>query len=148
MQKVCCKCHKGYDTTEFYKDPLNSDGYKKACKICYRKTYSTKSNKRKSPTKHWLNTIKNRAKQNRLAFNLTVEDLVIPHVCPVLGILLVRTSTQTDNSPSVDRIVPSLGYVKGNVCIISLRANRLKSCATADELQKLFEYVKKNSPTK
>jgi hypothetical protein len=42
-----------------------------------------------------------------------------------------------DNSPSLDRIDTSKGYVKGNVWVISWRANKLKSDATLAELESI-----------
>lgn len=48
--------------------------------------------------------------------------------CPVLGInLLFGKGRMGPNSPSIDRLIPELGYVRGNVAIISMRANRIKS---------------------
>jgi len=42
--------------------------------------------------------------------------------------------------PSPDRIDPDRGYIKGNVIIVSWRANWLKSNATLDELQRMAEF--------
>lgn len=42
-----------------------------------------------------------------------------------------------DNSPSLDIIIPSKGYVKGNVWVISNRANRAKSNLSLEELKTL-----------
>jgi hypothetical protein len=79
---------------------------------------------------------KRRAKVKRLEFNIDKEDIVIPEVCPVLGLKLVRGTGKTHAcSPSLDRIDPSKGYVKGNVRVISYRANQLKSDATLEELE-------------
>lgn len=50
------------------------------------------------------------------------------------------TKHANDNSPNLDRIVNALGYVKGNVIVVSARANRLKSDSTLDELRKLIEF--------
>lgn len=47
-----------------------------------------------------------------------------------------------DNIPSVDRIIPSNGYVNGNIIIVSNRANRIKNDATLDELKKVYEYYR------
>lgn len=92
----------------------------------------------------WLNNIKFRAKKKGIPFNITLDDLVFPETCPVLGIpLRARSGSFHDNSPSIDRNVPELGYVKGNVSIMSYRANRLKMHATLDELRKLIVYMEK-----
>jgi len=75
-------------------------------------------------------------------FDLLLEDIVIPESCPILGIPLVRAvGLMTDNSPSVDRIIPDLGYVKGNIAIISNRANRIKTNATASEIRAVADWL-------
>jgi hypothetical protein len=45
------------------------------------------------------------------------------------------------NSPSIDRIDPERGYVKGNIKIISFRANQIKSDASHQELKLVAAYV-------
>jgi hypothetical protein len=93
----------------------------------------------------WLNGIKYRAKQKGLPFNLTLEDLPVPERCPVLGIpLFMRSGPFHDNSPSIDRLVPGKGYVKGNVAIVSYRANRIKDYGTLDELRKVVAYLEQH----
>ena len=90
------------------------------------------------PEKRILSRIKSKAKKVGLAFNLEVSDIIIPDVCPVLGMKLVTTNQGSGyhtNSPSLDKIDPTLGYIKGNVRVISARANLLKNDATAQELR-------------
>lgn len=80
-----------------------------------------------------------RAKNKNLPFNIHIEDIVIPQVCPVLGIPLEVSSTgkPTRRSPSIDRIIPALGYVKGNIRIVSMRANTLRGSRTTADLEQL-----------
>ncbi len=86
-----------------------------------------------------------RAEKLGIPFNLTVEDCVVPKVCPVLGLpLKVGGGRNCPTSPSLDKIIPSKGYVKGNVRVISWRANEIKGNATADELAKVLRYVRKS----
>lgn len=59
----------------------------------------------------------------------------------VLNLGLLLDGSRRDRKPSLDRVVPSLGYVKGNVRVISFRANRIKSDATADELRAVLSYT-------
>lgn len=92
-----------------------------------------------------LSRAKSRAKQRNVPFDITKEDIIIPEKCPVLHIPIVTDKTQHDNLPSLDCIVPSLGYVRGNVCVISMRANRLKNESTLQELEALVEYVRQHS---
>lgn len=76
-----------------------------------------------------------------LAFTIAVADIEIPPVCPVLGIPINTASEGlTANSPSVDRIVPALGYVPSNIAVISWRANKLKSDGTPEELAAIVRY--------
>lgn len=91
----------------------------------------------------WYSTVgqaKERAKARSLPFALDRHEpcCVLPDRCPVLGITLIygrkSKSGPTPSSPSIDRIRPALGYVAGNVRVISHRANQIKSNATADEL--------------
>lgn len=79
--------------------------------------------------------LKKRAIEAGIPFNLThseMRELLQCRVCPVLDIPL--DSSSFGNRPSVDRIDPHLGYVVGNVRIISNRANTLRSNATLREM--------------
>jgi hypothetical protein len=90
--------------------------------------------------RHLCTAAKRRALINGVPFNLRPSDIVIPHVCPLLGISIAPAAGNRrvlDTSPSVDRIRPELGYVHGNVWVISHRANRAKSDLTLAELEAL-----------
>lgn len=90
--------------------------------------------------------LRSRAKKNGIAFNLTPDDIIIPEYCPVLGIKIERNhghSGYFDNSPSVDRIKPELGYTKGNIRVISNRANLLKNNATVEELELILQDLRR-----
>jgi len=84
------------------------------------------------------------AKRARLAgipFSITLDDVVIPDRCPVLGLPLVRSRKHlSDTSPSLDRIIPSLGYVPGNVLVVSYRVNRMKQNATPEEILQIGRF--------
>lgn len=86
----------------------------------------------------WSNA-KKRAREQGLIFDIEPSDIQIPEKCPVLEIPICLTNTRVQgNSPSIDRIDPNRGYVKGNVRVISFRANTLKSDATKQEIQKII----------
>ena len=91
--------------------------------------------KRRHPEQSLWSGAKHRALKEGIAFDIDPSDVVIPLLCPVLGLLLDLSGGQRRNtSPSLDKVIPSLGYVKGNVRVISWRANRLKNDGTLDEL--------------
>lgn len=97
-------------------------------------------------------SIRFRAVARGLPFNLSSEDIFdlipIDYRCPVLGIPFSFGAKLCAGTPSVDRLVPELGYVRGNVAIISHRANRLKgNCTDPDELRRLADWVE-NSKAK
>lgn len=93
-----------------------------------------------------LGRLKYRAKKKGLEFNLEIGDLPIPEFCPVLGMRLViglGVEYRTEpNAPSVDRFDNAKGYVKGNVRVISNRANMLKKDATLQEMEALVSYMR------
>lgn len=90
-----------------------------------------------------LKTLRQRAKNKGLDFNLVATDILVPEFCPVLGIRLKINRGRVDwDSPSVDRIDNRYGYVKGNVRVISHRANRLRADATVDELLRVVADLK------
>ena len=90
---------------------------------------------------------KRRAKERNLDFNLDpsyIKSLGMPSICPVLGIEIdYQANEKHDASPSIDKFYPKLGYVKGNVQIISYKANRIKSDGSPEEWEKIAEWCKK-----
>lgn len=97
--------------------------------------------KKQDPIGALLRLAKIRAKYRGLVFDVALSDLEpLPTHCPVLGIPLLYTGTLRDRPSwaSLDRIDNSKGYVRGNVRIISYRANSLKSDATPTEMALLY----------
>lgn len=90
------------------------------------------------PEKYILGRSRQNAKKLNLDFNIDVNDIVIPERCPILNEPLV---VGTRYAPSVDRIIPKLGYVKGNVWVISLKANAMKSDASLKEMKLFSKWV-------
>ena len=86
-------------------------------------------------------------KRNNIRFDLEFDDLEWPTHCPILGVEIDYLGMETgkqENSPSFDKLVPSKGYTKGNVQIISWRANRIKNNGNAEEHRKIAEYIDKH----
>jgi hypothetical protein len=87
--------------------------------------------------KYLLNCTRRRALKENIPFD--VGDILIPGFCPVFGFPLVVGSGK-DNGPEIpeiDKIISAKGYTKGNVWVISRRANRLKNDATPEESMRL-----------
>ena len=49
--------------------------------------------------------------------------------------------TMEENSGELDRYIPSLGYVRGNVDFMSRRANRVKQDFSLEEMRKLIAWM-------
>jgi hypothetical protein len=70
---------------------------------------------------------------------------IAPEKCPMLGRTLVFGKGGVHKySPSLDKIIPSKGYVRGNIQVISNKANTMKQDATLQEFKKLCEWGVKN----
>ena len=97
-------------------------------------------------TKHlplrMLRAAKHRAKRDGIPFKLELSDIVIPEFCPVFtATRLENKGYLSDNSPTLDRLIPELGYVRGNVRVISHKANSMKRNATAQEIRQVADWL-------
>lgn len=156
QSKWCLQCKRAY--RKAYKEKnaekmkqsyeLRKEQYKNARK----EVYHSNEKKSREKLKKWyrnntrnrlFHSAKRRAKAKGLDFNIEKEDIVIPYKCPVLNIkLAVGKEYAHDNSPSLDRIIPEKGYVKGNVIVVSHKANSIKNNATVKDLEKVFNFYK------
>lgn len=124
--------------------PLTPD----ICKICSQSLKRKRVHK--NPERYLLKQIKSRCRRDGRKCNLTVQDIVIPKCCPVFGFPLVITNMLAggirgaDDIPSPDRIDNDLDYLKGNVRIISWKANQIKGEATIEELKAIVKYMEEH----
>ncbi|GAA0199209.1 hypothetical protein QOZ96_001230 [Brevundimonas nasdae] len=95
------------------------------CNAAYMRRY-LKVHRRLVPAVALHSRARQRAARRGLPFDLEVRDIIVPTICPALGVPLVIGEMRSPYSPSLDRIRPALGYVRGNTRVISDRANRLK----------------------
>ena len=129
---------------EFNKSAINHS-VKPPCKCC--SSVLGKISYRKHILKNLLRLAKHRALRKGIEFSITEIDIKIPEFCPLLGIPIIigrKGKAQSDNSPNIDRIDPSKGYVKGNVWVVSSRANRIKYNSTLEELELICSNLRKN----
>ena len=126
---------------KFHKEKQALFGRHSKCKDC-RKPMSQKHYATVSLERRTLQRAKSRAIQKGVPFSLTIDDIIIPEYCPILKTKLEQgDKIHNDNSPSLDRLIPSLGYVPGNVTVISYKANRIKNDATPEELKAIVAWV-------
>jgi len=95
-----------------------------------------------------LTYAKRRARDFNLSCTITTADISIPTYCPIFGFPLVRHLGRKGDggrwqfdSPTVDRIVPALGYVPGNIQVISHKANSIKSNHSIEDLRIFAEWI-------
>lgn len=129
---------------------IDNRGWRK-CRLCQRAISSkrAKARRREDPCWNLLVAAKARATKRGEPFTLTEADIseVWPadNRCPVLGIPFQRQDgKRTGASPSLDRLNNAWGYQKGNIAVVSWRANNLKSDATASELEKIVNWMRLN----
>jgi hypothetical protein len=127
--------------------------YRSECKKCslliintekYCSPEKRRTLHRKDPRKVMLIHAKQRAIKKGLDFNIDKSDIIIPDICPLLNIsLFVNDDKLGPNSPTVDRIVCEKGYIKGNVMVISAKANTAKGNLSFEELNLLIDNLKR-----
>jgi len=149
--KQCSKCGTIKPLSDFFKRKNSRDGLNGQCKVCQNKKNSKweKENPIKMQTMYMTCAARARARKKDLPFDIDATYLrsMVTDTCPVLGIKLEWSTLRGHgsrlfpNSPSLDRIIPERGYVKGNVWIISHRANQIKSNASHEELKLVTEAV-------
>jgi len=133
----CRNCGKDKRADAFSKHAQCRTGYDLSrCKDCKKAAhdYGETSNEYRILTR-----ARSRARKKGQEFNITLADIVIPELCPVFGVKLVYGDL--DWTPSIDRLDASRGYVKGNIAIMSNKANRLKNNATAEELRAVAAWL-------
>jgi hypothetical protein len=97
---------------------------------------------KKDPRKQMVWSAKKRAVKIGVPFNLRWQDINMPTHCPILGLKFeTSASGGSDNSPTIDRIIPSVGYIASNVHVICMKANRIKNNATASEVQAVANFL-------
>jgi hypothetical protein len=139
--KTCKICREAKTHTDFPKSSARKDGLLKICRQCLA---VMKAQDYKDKWFSYQVRLKRAfSKQKGLPFNLTEDYLksIWTDNCPVFDKPFVKFDKSNDLSPALDRIIPELGYVKGNVCYISARANRIKYDATVEEIKQVLKFM-------
>ena len=96
-----------------------------------------------------LSSAKNRAKRQGVDFDLTIDYLltIASDNCPVDGFPMEwRVNKEQEagpamRTPSLDKVIPSLGYTKGNVQVICWQYNSWKRNMLVDDMRTLLSYL-------
>jgi hypothetical protein len=98
-----------------------------------------------NPAKVLLSLARQRAKNNGIPFSITDKDIRIGKFCPVLRVPYEtgKNHVPHPHAPSLDRINPSLGYVPGNVVVISRMANTIKHDASFEQIGRVYRWLKR-----
>jgi len=97
-----------------------------------------KQNRQANPAQAMFSSARARAQKKSIPFSITIEDIHIPDVCPILG---TPFEYGTKFAMSLDRRHNDKGYVPGNVWVISRQANSMKNDATDEMLRKFAQWV-------
>lgn len=131
------KSLKKYRSSEKFKLWQKEYRKKKLLDPNFKEKYLEKKrlNARKNIITHMLNAAKKRALKKSIEFSLTKEDIIIPDICPLLEIpIFAGEKGNYLNTPSLDRIDNTIGYIPNNIRVISSLANTMKNCATREQL--------------
>jgi hypothetical protein len=156
VKKFCSRCKTEKPVNTFPKNSNRPDKLHNWCKSCtktasrawyYRDLEKHRARANESAKKHKLRRLfvqaKSRAKKNNRPFSIEITDIKESSYCPVLNLPFSNDSKGT-LVRSLDRVDSTKGYVKGNVCLISLRANTLKNDGTAEEHRQIADYIEKH----
>ena len=152
---LCKYCNK-YKKIKYF--PPNNKSRCRECTRIHRREmyannkyvrYATYQNNKKYKQNNWskilIQAIQFKSKKLNIPFDITENDILnlLTDICPICGIIYEKkVGKNRERRPSIDRIIPSKGYVKDNIKIICSRCNRIKSDATADELIKIGSFYK------
>lgn len=154
--KTCSKCGEVKPLSEFIGSSRNKSGYAALCITCNReRDRAYRQSCIEKDLVEWkltelIRTSKRRARETGIEHDLDLNYLreILPECCPYLGAKFHWESkagcgnrATHPHSPSIDRIDGSKGYIKGNVAIVSHRANTIKHNATEQELFRIGRAV-------
>jgi hypothetical protein len=143
--RKCNLCRELLPFEKFGKNKYKEFGIENWCKDCRKprsKGYYDKWVRDNAEQRMFISA-KNRSKKQSIPFDIDIEDIIVPEYCPVLGIKLDRDGGKcNDSTPSLDKFIPELGYIRGNIFVVSWRANWIKQNSSLEEVEKLYLWMK------
>ena len=146
MKGTCTKCKEEKALSEFYKSK-DSRGYSYHCRKCTSERSKRRAKEIRAEVIDWTNQLYS-GEELRIQLE-AISKLNSKKLWSLRSKLnkllrLSKTGKQTANSPSIDKIIPEMGYTKGNIQIISNKANKMKSDATPLDLILFAAWVLNN----
>ena len=139
--KACTKCGIEKEYTEEFFSKREHGKLRADCRTCYNKYY--RDNNHRYLKASMVYDAKERAKKKNMDFNLVKKDIHFPEVCPVFNIKLEHGRKDWKNSPTIDRIDNTKGYLIDNCIVVSCLANTIKNSATPKQILKVGNFYKK-----
>lgn len=149
LLRECFRCECLFPSIDFYIDnksgPADILGTKRTrfCPECVTKNFMDID-----PRRRMIFAARQRAKRDGRECTLKPEDIKMPDDCPILGIPLEsstaerrKTSAETDNSHSLDRVNNEGGYTPDNILVVSNKANKLKRDGDIQDILPVMAYL-------
>lgn len=160
-EKLCTKCNTMKRLDEFNRETRKKDGRQCWCRRCMSELRASRSveisekyrqnlqRTRYSPAgriKAHLFNAKRNAERRNVPFDLTKKTLPpYPGNCPCCDVIMEYGAAQAI-TPTLDRIIPALGYVPGNIQWLCHRCNWRKSDASLEDLMQIASRVASITP--
>lgn len=142
--KECTACKTNKPLDDFPPDLRSKkDGKQARCRYCINAWM--KEHYRMNPAEQMIRRARTRATKKGIDFDLSVSDITpLPELCPVFGEpLRISIVHQDPWAYSLDRIDNGKGYVRGNVVVMSYRANRLKNDGSVEDFEAIIKWMRK-----
>jgi len=150
--KLCTICKREQPLSEYHNDSRKKDGKDSRCKLC-KKEQAAKA-REDNYFIEYIRTKKGECKSKDILFDLDADYLesLWTGKCAITGHTIQYgkkgSGSHHKDHAHLDRSIPDLGYVKGNVAWVSGRINRIKYNATIEELSDILNYMIKERERK
>ena len=139
-KKVCSVCKKEQDVEEFHKNKAQPSGRMHICRTC-RIAYETSN---------WAGRLYRSAKNRKVDCDISKEYILElfkqqKGYCYWYNVKMIPSERSKDpQQPSLDRLDPEKGYVKGNVVLTCLAANLGRNRTNIERFKDFVDELRKN----
>lgn len=155
----CNKCHtyKHEDEFDLNTEKQYRNGRDSRCKECKKDQYLKRREQNRGKQNldrillERLHGMKDRSKKKNIPMDVTIEDLKYIWACQEglcaiskMPMTYIFNNGRTFTNVSIDQINPNKGYVKGNIQLVCMAVNQMKSDLSMNELYMFCEAIIKN----